>query len=840
MGLWERVKSAISRAPRDRSDPLRLLSSQMSTNFGVGRGYSARGSTEALELYATSPWLRAVSGLVGKTVASHGWRAYRMPDKQGSFSRFARSYRTAAPLERRRMLTRAIKTGDYEEIEAHPLLELIDRPNALIDGRVSRQSSIISYDLAGDFAWVVVRGTLGTPSAFYPVPGPWITRLPSVEQPTYRVRMSGVEYEVPATDVIFVVDPNPLNPYGRGAGLGVAMGDELDIDEFAAKTVSAWFQNRAMPDAVVSIKNASPTTIRQSQEQWNALTQGFAKAWRTMFVPGELEVKRMDTTFAEQQLIELRKHGRDTVQQIFGVPPEQLGIIANSNRATSEAAEAHGARNVQIPRLETLRAAYQQLADMFDDRIIVEYDDPIPPDVQQRLTAMTSLQGRATIDEEREIMGLPPLPNGVGQGFMVPAGTSYVRSQADIVPPFQQPQQTMLSAVPVTRQLQARAVDLSVPETVRDEAARGLRWVDEFRRGGTTVGRTTARMLVDGRMTEQRVRRMARYFPRHEVDSQADGWSPGEDGYPSNGRIAWALWGGDAGRAWSEKIVRQLDREESQSKKREFSNRDISRLLAAIDKAGADEILLPAIEELMQIFGDETLQELAETVGTIPAENIDMQSDAIQKQLDEARERLSRLINKTTKSDLRDLLRESIDAELSDDEIKAEVVDFFDRAKAERSATIAETEAVTHANFAGIEALEQSGVAGIQKEWIATPDGRTRPEHMELDGQQQDLRTPFVVQSGPYAGAKANHPGGFAGIAELNVNCRCATGTVIPELRSAALVTRGIALPAQSTREERIAYWRARDERIKPLEADLKSAVEEMFDLQLEAVLAAI
>jgi hypothetical protein len=48
------------------------------------------------------------------------------------------------------------------------------------------------------------------------------------------------------------------------------------------------------------------------------------------------------------------------------------------------------------------------------------------------------------------------------------------------------------------------------------------------------------------------------YFARHEVDKQGEGWSQGEDGYPSNGRIAWALWGGDPGRAWAGKVSRQM------------------------------------------------------------------------------------------------------------------------------------------------------------------------------------------------------------------------------------------------------------------------------------------
>jgi hypothetical protein len=52
---------------------------------------------------------------------------------------------------------------------------------------------------------------------------------------------------------------------------------------------------------------------------------------------------------------------------------------------------------------------------------------------------------------------------------------------------------------------------------------------------------------------------MHSYFARHEVDKKASGFKPGEDGYPSNGRIAWALWGGDAGWTWAKKKLRQFE-----------------------------------------------------------------------------------------------------------------------------------------------------------------------------------------------------------------------------------------------------------------------------------------
>ena len=93
------------------------------------------------------------------------------------------------------------------------------------------------------------------------------------------------------------------------------------------------------------------------------------------------------------------------------------------------------------------------------------------------------------------------------------------------------------------------------------EANRGLEWRREFGRGGTSVGIARARDISNGKsLPLATVKRMKSFFARHEVDKKAEGFRPGEKGYPSNGRIAWALWSGDAGKSWSEKIVNQSER----------------------------------------------------------------------------------------------------------------------------------------------------------------------------------------------------------------------------------------------------------------------------------------
>jgi lambda family phage portal protein len=93
-----------------------------------------------------------------------------------------------------------------------------------------------------------------------------------------------------------------------------------------------------------------------------------------------------------------------------------------------------------------------------------------------------------------------------------------------------------------------------------DEAERGLSWRREFNRGGTEIGVARARDIANGRpLSLDTVKRMASYFARHEVDKQGEGWSPGEDGYPSAGRIAWALWGGDPGRTFANSITEEAN-----------------------------------------------------------------------------------------------------------------------------------------------------------------------------------------------------------------------------------------------------------------------------------------
>ena len=101
----------------------------------------------------------------------------------------------------------------------------------------------------------------------------------------------------------------------------------------------------------------------------------------------------------------------------------------------------------------------------------------------------------------------------------------------------------------------------TIPKSVQAEAKRGLEWRKEENRGGTSVGLNTARTLArGGQIGIRKIRHIAKYFPRHEVDKKGKGYKPGVKEYPSNGRIAWALWGGDAAKSWATAIVNRENR----------------------------------------------------------------------------------------------------------------------------------------------------------------------------------------------------------------------------------------------------------------------------------------
>ena len=139
--------------------------------------------------------------------------------------------------------------------------------------------------------------------------------------------------------------------------------------------------------------------------------------------------------------------------------------------------------------------------------------------------------------EAKRIAGLEAVPEDEGQLHPTAIPVQFGETQA---------------TVPTAAAVRSMSVKFEPTEAMQAAARRALAWKEEGKPGGTRVGLARANQIVNGgTIREDTILRMYSFFRRHEVDKKAEGFNAGEDGYPSPGRVAWDLWGGDAGYAWA-------------------------------------------------------------------------------------------------------------------------------------------------------------------------------------------------------------------------------------------------------------------------------------------------
>jgi HK97 family phage major capsid protein len=95
---------------------------------------------------------------------------------------------------------------------------------------------------------------------------------------------------------------------------------------------------------------------------------------------------------------------------------------------------------------------------------------------------------------------------------------------------------------------------------MKTAANRALEWRKKYGRGGTAVGVARARDIKNGaELSESTVKRMHSFFSRHGNNKAKHYAKKMPDGGPTAWRVAWDLWGGNAGASWAKGIVNRLD-----------------------------------------------------------------------------------------------------------------------------------------------------------------------------------------------------------------------------------------------------------------------------------------
>ncbi len=192
------------------------------------------------------------------------------------------------------------------------------------------------------------------------------------------------------------------------------------------------------------------------------------------------------------------------------------------------------------------------------------------------------------------------------------------------------------------------------------------------------------------------------------------------------------------------------------------------------DASGIDDALDPYEERLTASIGAEArtiIRTFGERVaGQTPAQK-DVEGDFFEAALRDYIKvygvQHAKLINGTTKDQLKKLIGAGIDEGLGTEAIARNIQKQIPSIARYRAATIARTETHTAANVGSQAAAEATGLALI-KEWGAAEDERTRETHAEADGQQVPIDGLFSV-----GGYDLRFPGDPSGPPGETINCRC-------------------------------------------------------------------
>jgi len=168
--------------------------------------------------------------------------------------------------------------------------------------------------------------------------------------------------------------------------------------------------------------------------------------------------------------------------------------------------------------------------------------------------AITFLKGLLDVDGAGETIG----QTATGQAAADERGTGTVAPEQAEAVDVPVEAKTEPTPEPVIETKAADADTFTPPKAVQEEAQRALKWIEEGHAGDgfTDTGRKRAADLARGAaVSRETIGRIANFLARHEGDAKAEGWSPGDKGYPSPGRVAYAAWGGEPAVSWTDGIL---------------------------------------------------------------------------------------------------------------------------------------------------------------------------------------------------------------------------------------------------------------------------------------------
>jgi HK97 family phage portal protein len=728
-----------------------------------------------------------------------------------------------------------------EEVDQHPLLDLLKRPNPQQSGSAFIEAVVGFVETAGN-SYIERVGLPNRPPVEL-----WVKRPDRMKViPDLQALIRGYEYEVGGQKIRYdawqIRHMKRWNPSDDWYGLSPLAAAARGIDTFNGGQAHnlALIQNGARPSG------AWVTNQRLTDQQFSRLREqlddaaAMARRGRPMLVEDGTSWQELGLSPRDLDFLAGQEDAARQIHAAFGVHPVITGLTEGTFENQKQALRSLTITTV-LPFIEYLTEELNAwLAPLYGPNVRLAYDRDSYSSLAEDQESLWSRAeigfrtGFITRNEARHLLGYEPTADG--DQFLTPNNATVTNADDDDITEI--PDNELDDTLDELEERSTHTKSYPVTSGMRDEARRGLAWREEFGRGGTEVGVARARDISNGKnLSLDTVRRMNSYFARHEVDKSGAGFSPGETGYPSAGRIAWALWGGDAGQRWARAIIEREEARENRSTKQED---DSIRILLARDnpseyqrartrlqiswetrfaahletvferererinpvitnaKSPADALLkLPTALLTETEWTDELLPWVlaityaggADAYQGLTGERFERQRPRtnmnlwrrlfgiyFQQSLDAAVNHTAKLVgfvSRTTLDKLSGIIGVGVGEGLSMPAI-AELIDALYLDQIIPDRSIVIARTETiRATNRGSQDAALATGLDLNKVWIATDDDRTRPAHLLADRQTTDMRGAFTVD-----GEQLEYPGDPNGSAGNVIQCRC---TVIYE-----------------------------------------------------------
>jgi HK97 family phage portal protein len=287
-------------------------------------------------------------------------------------------------------------------------------------------SIIAAYlKLAGE-AVLIKKGPAKDGIELLPIP-PHLIEAPDARKGKWQIDDSGLtlsESTYDRDELVVLQDPSLLDPFVEGRGSAQSVGADVDISDAGAEHTASFLENHARPDLLVTLNGASQKDLdnfRNSMRQKHGGAKNSGKI--EAFQDAELSVEALNSSFEDLGLVELRKYSAEVVRQVFGIPPEVVGIVENSNRATIESADFLFKKTVIKPLVDKIVEGLNEQFIKVDlgEQYTLTTGAIVPEDRRFQADLMVDLPQAFTVDEARELAGADPMEGAEGQQTLAEA-----------------------------------------------------------------------------------------------------------------------------------------------------------------------------------------------------------------------------------------------------------------------------------------------------------------------------------------------------------------------------------------------------------------------------------